>query len=164
MSLLSEWSLRRVLLAGLPGDMLRAMESQLCAVGARPFHASVPFGEESLSRALQQHRCACVIVPDLLALHPCDPQARLAALDMLLFEAREAGVPLALLLGRAAAAHRDETAQLFSLGQGWARGAFGDPVSVLCIRHEDADVHRVCHEALIQGAQFLADASKQKSE
>ena len=152
MSLLGVWSLRRVLLPSLPGDMLHTMKSELHAVGARPSHVSVPFDEESLSRALQR-RSACIIVPDLLAY---DPKIRFEALNTLLFEAREAGVPLVMLLCPISAAHDGETAQLFSHALGFARGAFGDPVSVQCIRHSGGDLQCICRDALTLGARFLA--------
>ncbi|MBR5302025.1 MAG: hypothetical protein IKU38_04250 [Clostridia bacterium] len=154
--MLNNWSLRRVLLAGESSEMLRTMDAQLCAAGARPFHTSAPFCEEALSRMLQQRRCACVIVPDLLALDTHDPQARFDALDMLLGEIREAGVPLAILLYRINASHDSEAAQLFSHAAGWAHGMFGDPVNIQCIRYAAADIRRVCLDALMLGARFLA--------
>jgi len=154
--LLNVWSLRRVLLPDLPGEMPRTMEMQLCAVGARPVHASVPFSEESLSLALQRQRCTCVIVPDLLALHTGDPSARFDALNTLLFEAREAGVPLVMLLGSICSMHDEESAQLFSHALGFVRGAFGDPVSIQCIRHNGCDLQRICRDALMLGARFLS--------
>lgn len=156
MPLLDIWSLRRVLLAGRSSDMLRTIESQLRAIGARPFQLSVPFGEESLSRALQQRRCASVIVPDLFTLHGHDSQARLTALDMLLGEAREAGVPLVMLLCRLSAVREAEAAQLFSHALGWARGTFGDPVNIQCFRCIGRDIRPLCQEALTLGARFLA--------
>lgn len=150
---LSVWSLRRVLLAGDSGAMLRAMHAQLSAVGARPVFFSAPFSEEALCRALHQGRYACIIIPDLLKLCPGDPQARLAALNMLLGEAREAGVPLVMLLGAASCA---ECAPLFAHALGCAMGAQGDPVSVQCIRHAASDAKDACLGALELGARFLA--------
>ena len=147
--MLGIWSLRRVLLAGMPDDMLRAMEAQLCALGARAFQASCD--TESLSRTLQQQRSACVIVPDLFALGPC---SRIDALNTLLFEAREAGVPLVMLLSRMHAAHDGETVRLFSHALGFSRGAFGDPVSVQCIRYKNTQA--ACRESLMLGARFLS--------
>lgn len=153
--MLGVWSLRRVLLAGLSGSMLASMESQLCAVGARPFHVSSPFSAESLSRTLLNHHFACVIVPDLLTLHTGGPQARLAALNTLLFESREAGIPLVMLLC-AYPTEGDEAAQLISHALGFSRGACGDPVSVQCILHSGGDVHRICRDALTLGARYLS--------
>ena len=151
--LLSVFSLRRVLLAGEPGAMLRAMHIMLCADGARPFCLSAPFDEESLCRVLHQGRFSCVIVPDLSSLCPGDSAARLAALNTLLGEAREAGVPLVMLLSPSAG---DETAQLFSHALGCAAGAQGDPVNVQCICHAPGDPQSACFGALALGARFLA--------
>ena len=139
-----------MLLAGAPSAQLCAMHAQLSAVGARPVCFSAPFNEESLCRALHEGRFSCVIVPDLLALHAC-AQQRPAALNTLLGEAREAGVPLVMLL---CADISSETAQLFSHALGFAHGACGDPVSVQCIRHADAD--DACPRALELGARFLS--------
>lgn len=151
--MLSIWSLRRVLLAGLPGSMLRAMESQLCAIGARPLRASIPLCEESLSSALHEGRYTCIIVPDLLALLKDNAQTRVAALNTLLGEAREAGVPLSILLCPSSA---PDAAPLISHAQGWARGAFGDPVNVQCILYTGENTEAICREALMLGARFLA--------
>ena len=153
--MLSVWSLRRVLLAGSASDMMRAMTALLCSVGAKPLHASTPFSAESLSRALQQ-RCCCLIVPDLPVLHACDPEARLHALNTLLFEGREAGVPLVMLLSRMNTAADNEIIPLFSHAQGFGQGACGDPISVQCIRYDGGDIQRICRDALALGARFLA--------
>ncbi|MBQ7886675.1 MAG: hypothetical protein IJ313_07265 [Clostridia bacterium] len=151
--MLSVWSLRRVLLAGESCAMLRAMQAQLCTAGARPLCYSAPFGEESLCRALHQGRFCCVIVPSLPDLCPGESCNRLAALSVLLSEAREAGVPLVMLLS---GSHDDETAQLFSHALGCASGALGDPVSVQCIRHLPGDPNGACLGALDLGARFLS--------
>lgn len=148
---LSVWSLRRVLLAGSACPMRSAMEAQLRAIGARS--ASAALAEEPLCRTLHEGRYACIIAPDLHKLCPGDTQARLIALGMLLGEAREAGVPLIMLL---CAASHQECAPLFSHAQGWACGACGDPVSVQCIRHSGGDAQRICRQALELGARFLA--------
>lgn len=149
----SFWGLQRVLLAGLSGPMLSAMESLLCAAGARIRHARIPLCGESISRQLHEGRYACVIVPDLSALAPGGTHACFSALDLLLGEAREAGVPLAILL---ASSSTPDAAQLFSHAMGWAQGMFGDPVSVQCIRHTGKNAPSVCHQALALGARFLA--------
>ncbi len=152
MELLGVWSLRRVLLAGNSCVMQRAMEDALCALGARVSHAANPLDEEMLSHLLHKGRCACVIVPDLLALHT-SAQGRLSSLNMLLSESREAGLPLAMLL---AGGKGGETAQLFSQAQGWACGASGDPVSLQCIRHWSDDPDYACLHALTLGARYLS--------
>lgn len=153
MTLLSVWSLRRVLLAGESCAMLRAMQAQLCAIGARPLCFSAPFGEESLCRVLHQGRFSCVIVPSLPDLCPGGAADRLTALSVLLGEAREAGVPLVMLLSPDAGG---ETAQLFSHALGCASGALGDPVSVQCIRHPGFDPGSECLGALSLGARYLS--------
>jgi len=152
----SVWCLRRVLLAGENSGMLHAMRSQLCALGARPQSASNPVTAESLDRTLHEGRFSCVIVPDLLQLCSGDAQARFAALDMILQEAREAGVPLVMLLAGQSSLHADEIAVLFSHALGCACGAFGDPVSVQCIQHANQDPEVVCLRVLRSGSRFLA--------
>ena len=148
--MLHVFSLRRVLLAGAPSPMRAAMQAQLQLLGARP--ACIPdcLHAESLDRALHAGRFSCVIVPDLMMLHPQSDTKRLNALGNLLGEAREAGVPLVMLLGQI---HDDETAPLFSHALGM--GISGDPLSVQCIRHDGTDKKRICQEALILGARFL---------
>lgn len=142
-----------MLLAGESCAMLRAMQAQLCSAGARPLCYSAPFCEESLCRVLHQGRFSCIIVPSLPDLCPGDSGDRLAALNVLLGEAREAGVPLVMLLS---GSHDDETGQLFSHALGCACGAFGDPVSVQCIRHLPCDPQSACLDALDLGARFLS--------
>ena len=152
--MLHVFCLRRVLLAGAPSSMRSVMQAQLRLLGARPVCLSDCLSEESLDRTLHRGRFACVIVPDLAALHPECAQQRLAALGMLLGEACEAGVPLVMLLGQILDIHNNETAQLFShaLGLGMA----GDPVSMQCILHHGADPKRICSNALALGARFLS--------
>jgi len=152
--LLGVWSLRRVLLVGESSGMLSAMHAQLTAVGARP-HVALP-DEEFLFRVLHEGRYSCVIVPSVLHLCAGDADARFAALDTLLLETREAGVPLAMLLSRHCAQPNDEAACLFSHALGWARGAFGDPVNVQCIQYRHADLRHASRDALARGARFLA--------
>lgn len=150
---LSLWSLRRVLLSGNPCPMRSAMGMQLRALGARVRLAPDSPTEETLSRLLHEGRYACVIIPDLAQICAGDVQAGFAALNMLLSEAREAGVPLAMILCAASCAER---APLFSHAQGWAQGTCGDPISVQCIRHDGGDMQGICQHALALGACFLA--------
>ena len=148
---LTVWSLRRVLLAGSACPMRSAMEAQLRVIGARIQPAHPPLTEEALCRTLHEGRFSCIIAPDLSQLCPGDSRDRLAALNILLGEAREAGVPLVMLLSGS-----DETAPLFSHALGCAIGAQGDPVSVQCIRHSGGDMQRISRQALALGARFLA--------
>ena len=150
---LSVWSLRRVLLAGNSCPMYCAMESLLRAVGARIQPAPDPLTEESLCRILHEGRYACVVIPDLVRLCPDDPGARHAALNILLGEAQEAGVPLAIML---CTASTPECAPLISHALGFSHGACGDPLSVLCIGHSGSDMSRICRESLMLGARFLS--------
>ena len=150
---LSVWSLRRVLLVGSASPMRSAMEAQLRGIGARIQPAPDPLTEEALCRTLHEGRYACIIMPDLPTLCPGDSQARLAALNMLLGETREAGVPLVMMLGEASWA---ECAPLFAHALGCAMGAQGDPVSVQCIRFSGGDTLHICRQALELGARFLA--------
>lgn len=151
--MLTAWSLRRVLLAGDGCAMLREMQSQLCSLGARPLCLSAPFDEESLCKFLHQGRFSCVIAPSLSDLCSGACADRIAALNMLLGETREAGVPLVMLLD---SSNDNETAQLFSHVLGCASGAQGDPVSVQCIRHAGTDPSSACLGALHLGARFLS--------
>ena len=154
---LSVWSLRRVLLAGESSDMLLSIQEQLQALGARPLHLPNCLCQESLCRTLHEGRYACIIVPDVLSIG--DAHTRLDALNTLLLEAREAGVPLVILLGGCSAQPDGEIAALFSHASGWAHGACGDPVSVQCLFYADQAMHRACREALLLGAQFLSENS-----
>ncbi len=151
--MLLNWSLRRVLLAGNACQMLSQMQAELCSLGARPLCLSAPFDEESLCRFLHQGRFSCAIVPSLSDLSSGDSADRLCVLNMLLGEAREAGVPLVMLLSDEDSA---ETAQLFSHALGCFMGAQGDPVSVQCIRHMPGNPESTCLGALRLGARFLA--------
>ena len=146
---LSQWGLRRVLLAGNPCPMHSTMDTQLRALGARVQSAPDPLTEETLCRTLHAGRYACVIIPDLS--HLCMGDAHPDVLNMLLGEVREAGVPLVMILCAAACT---ECAPLFSHALGFAHG--GDPVSVQCIRHTSGDMQRICRDALMLGARFLS--------
>ena len=153
-SLHAAWGARRVLLLGGEDRMTRFMRALLAELGARPACLPLSSGSEALSLSLTSGRVCCVIVPCLRALDGCLTD-RLHALDALLVEAREAGVPLVMLLSDEsvyrAAQHpwtvREEDPiggetreglfhailQLFA--DGVSRGLLGDPVHVLLIRH-----------------------------
>ena len=153
-SLHAAWSARRVLLLGGEDRMTRFMHAMLSELGARPACLPLASGSEALARALTSSRVFCVIVPCLRALDgSLDDQ--LNALNTLLVEAREAGVPLVMLLSDEnvyrAAQHpwtvREEdpiggetreglfSAILQLFADGVSRGLLGDPVHVLCVRH-----------------------------
>lgn len=153
-SLHAAWGARRVLLLGGEDRMTRFMRALLGELGARPACLPLDSGSEALSRTLTGGRVCCVIVPCLRDLRgSLDEQ--LHALDALLVEAREAGVPLVMLLSDEnayrAAQHpwtvREEDpvggetreglfhAILQIFADGVSRGLLGDPVHVLCIRH-----------------------------
>jgi len=143
---LHAWCLRRVLLAGEDGAMMRAMSEALGALGARIIRLPMPADSEALDHALHEGRTACIIVPGLGA-----ADCPLHALDTLLLEAREAGVPLVMLL-----AEKDASlSPLLRHVQGCAQGLFGDPISVQCIRHSALAPDSVCLRALELGARFL---------
>lgn len=153
-SLHAAWGARRVLLLGGEDRMTRFMRALLVELGARPACLPLSSDSEALSRVLTGGRFCCVIIPCLRALDGGLTQ-QLRALDALLIEVREAGVPLVMLLSdenpyRAAQqpwAVREEDPiggetrgglfhsilQLFA--DGVSRGLLGDPVNVLCIRH-----------------------------
>ena len=153
-SLHAAWGARRVLLLGGEDRMTRFMHALLVELGARPLRLSLPAGSEALARTLTGGHICCVIVPCLRAL--CGSLTeQLRVLDALLIEAREAGVPLVMLLSdesayRAAqhpwAVREDDPiggetqeglfhAMLQLFADGVSRGLLGDPVHVLSIRH-----------------------------
>ncbi|MGN0776674.1 MAG: hypothetical protein ACI4MM_08360 [Candidatus Ventricola sp.] len=153
-SLMAAWGARRVLLLGSGDRMTRFMRGLLVELGARPLCLPLPCSSETLARTLSAGRFCCVIVPCLRALSG-GLISQLQALDALLIEAREAGVPLVMLLCdesayRAAqrpwAVREDDPIggetreglfqailQLFA--DGVSRGLLGDPVHVLTVRH-----------------------------
>ncbi len=153
-SLHAAWRARRVLLAGEDTLLTRFMQTMLLELGARPARIPPMAERDRLARALTDGRVACLIVPSLRALSGA-LDAQLRALDALLSEAREAGVPLALLLsdenvyraierpwyaregdpigGETREGLFQSILQLFA--EGVSRGLLGDAVSVLCVRH-----------------------------
>lgn len=148
------WSGRRVLLLDDCGSMTRFLHTLLLQLGARPACLPLGAGSEALARALTDGRVCCLIVPCLRALTG-SLSDQLHALDGILMEAREAGVPLAMLLsdenvyraahhpwlvreddpvgGETRAGLVHALLQLFA--DGVSRGLLGDPVHVLCVRH-----------------------------
>lgn len=153
-SLHAAWGARRVLLLDGEDRMTCFMRALLAELGAMPACLPISSQSETLARTLAGGRVCCVIVPCLRALTGSLTD-RLRALDALLVEAREAGVPLVMLLSdenvyRAEQhpwAVREEDpiggetreglfhAILELFADGVNRGLLGDPVHVLCVRH-----------------------------
>lgn len=152
----SAWRARHVLLIGRPGRPCAYMQALLDALGAKCARISPSAGAEAMCRAMQAARVSAVIVPEMRALAPRGHLiAQLSALQLLLGECREAGVPLVLFLSDAAvyraAAHpwlvseeepvggetedglNQTILQLFA--DGVSRGLTGDAVHTLCLRH-----------------------------
>ena len=149
------WRARRVLLVGGTDRLTLFMQTLLDELGAKAARIAPPCEAEALSRALTQGRISAVIVPGTRALAGSGMLRQLAALEMLLGEVREAGVPLTVLMsddsvyraigGPWYAQESDpiggETPEglvqslldLYACGA--ARGLAGDPVSTLCVRH-----------------------------
>lgn len=149
------WRARRVLLLGGTDCLTLFMHTLLEELGARPARLSVPCEAQTLERALHEGRIACVIVTRLHALCEGTAARQLHALDALLTEIREAGVPLTILLsdegvyrcsqrswyareedlpgGETRGGLIQSLLQLYADGAG--RGLLGDPVSVQCVRH-----------------------------
>lgn len=153
-ALLSAWRARRVLLIGGPDAQSLSIEALLCALGARP--ARLPAGSKAhtLNAAMLEGRVSAVIVPGAHALEESgDLFAQLHALDLILRETREAGIPLLLLcshedvyLPRDAPAREDAPiggrtregfiqSALQLLAMGYAQGMMGDPVASIICRH-----------------------------
>lgn len=146
---------RRVLLVGGHDRMTLFFESLLGALGARPARIPPSSGAETVCRALTAGRVSALIVPSLPSLAPQrDEAGQLAALSMLLGEAREAGVPLTILCSEVnvyrarqgawyareedpiGGETREGLAQslLQLYADGVSRGLCGDAVHVLCVR------------------------------
>ncbi len=148
------WSGRRVLLLDDCGPMTRFLHTLLLQLGARPACLPLGAGSEALARALTDGRVCCLIVPCLRALTG-GLSDQLHALDGILMEAREAGVPLAMLLsdenvyraahhpwlvreddpvgGETRAGLVHALLQLFA--DGVSRGLLGDPENVYRAAH-----------------------------
>lgn len=148
------WRARRVLLAGEADRSTLYMQSLLGELGARPVRIPLTADNETLSRALTDGRISCIIVPCMRALSGSLSE-QLHVLDVLLVEAREAGVPLVMLLsdesvyrtaqhpwyvceddpigGETCEGLFQSILQLFA--DGVNRGLLGDAVNVQCVRH-----------------------------
>jgi len=149
------WRARRVLLIGGADRMSLFMQALLDELGAKAARIAPPCADETLHLSLSQGRISAIIVPGMRHLASGGVSEYLAALSTLLTEAREAGVPLVILLSddgvyRASggpwyAQESDpiggETPQglieslLEIYADGVSRGLLGDPVRTLCVRH-----------------------------
>ncbi|MBR3795038.1 MAG: hypothetical protein IKK34_03265 [Clostridia bacterium] len=150
------WRARRVLLVGSADRSTCFMQALLDTLGARPARIPATADSETLCRAMQDGRVSVVIVPRAHALAPGEGlTAQLRTLRILLGEAREAGIPLVMLLsdenvyrlsdapwplsedaplGGETATGLDQ-AILQLLADGMSRGLLGDAVSTLILRH-----------------------------
>lgn len=154
--LTAAWRARRVLLIGGPDAQNLYTEALLAALGARAARIPPDSRADTLSRALLRGRIGAVIVPSAHALTDgCDLFAQLHALDLILREIREAGVPLCILcshedvyIHEASSWQAEETApiggrtkegliqsilQLYA--DGVSRGLMGDAVRTIICRH-----------------------------
>lgn len=150
------WRARHVLLIGQADRMTGFMHALLGELGAKCRSLSPASDTEALDRAMTHARISAVIVPRLDALAPGRSiPAQLDALLRLLGEAREAGVPLVILLSDAAVYRThlspwriqedDPTggetrggliASLLQMAaDGASRGLLGDAVSTIIARH-----------------------------
>ena len=155
-SLTAAWRLRRVLIAGGADAATHYAAALVRALGAQPVSFSPGAGAPALYRALSGKRIQAVLVPAAHALcQEDDLSAQLHALELLLGETREAGVPLVILCSHAdvyAPFHgepdADERAPLGGrerdglhqailqlVADGYSRGLMGDPVRTVICRH-----------------------------
>lgn len=149
------WRARRVLLIGGTDRPSLFMQTLLDELGAKTLRLSPGFQTETLHRALTKGRVSAVIVPCMRLLAQGSAIEQLSALMTLLSEAREAGVPLVILMSDEnvyrASGHPwhvresdpigGETPQgliqsiLDLYADGVSRGLCGDAVSVQIMRH-----------------------------
>lgn len=149
------WRARRALIVGGTDAMTLFMQALLGELGAKTARLVPSAGVETLHRSLTEGRVSAIIVPCMRALCGGGAEKQLSALSTLLVEAREAGVPLCILMsddsvyraeGRPWNAQENdpiggETPQgliqsiLDLYACGVSRGLCGDAVSVQCIRH-----------------------------
>lgn len=150
------WRARRVLLIGGTDRSTWFMQELLDALGARCARIPACTDNETLCRAMQDGRVSVVIIPKAHALAPGEGlTAQLRALLILLGEAREAGIPLVMLLSDENVYQLADTPWSLSesapiggetpeglaqsilqlCAQGVSRGLLGDAVSTLIVRH-----------------------------
>ncbi len=157
-TLLAGWRARRVVLAGGADGLCLWMQAMLGELGAKVVRIGAHADTQTLCRALSSGRTSALIVPCAHRLAGEDVCAQLASLRVLLGEAREAGVPLVMLLsdedvylrganpypaceddapgGQTSSGLVQSVLQLYALGE--ARGLMGDAVGVVCVRHMPA--------------------------
>ena len=152
--LTAAWRARRVLLIGGPDMQNLCMQDLLFALGARPARIPPDSKPHTLNRAMTNGRVSAVIVPSMHALGtPGDLFSRLHALETLLGEMRETGIPLCILCSQEdvfapGLSSVDETSPLggktqegliASLQQlyadGASRGLLGDAIPTILCRH-----------------------------
>lgn len=149
------WRARRVLLVAGADRFGLFMQALLTELGAKPARIPAHADAQTLCRALSSGRISAVIVPAAHALAPGGVAAQLGALITVLSEAREAGVPLVMLLSDAAVYRAGAYARPAQEGdpiggdtpdgliqsvlqlyaEGVSRGLAGDAVSTLIVRH-----------------------------
>ena len=149
------WRARRVLLIGGADRSTLVMQTLLDELGAKAARLAPGFQAESLHRALTESRVSAVIIPCMRLFAPGGAIHQLSALITLLSEAREAGIPLVILLadesvyranGHPWHVQEDDPVggettpgliqSLLDLyADGVSRGLCGDPVSVQTVRH-----------------------------
>ena len=149
------WRARRVLLIGGEDRTTLVMQTLLDELGAKTARLAPGCRAEHLHRALTASRVSAVIVPCMRLFSRGGVTDQLSALITLLCEAREAGIPLVILMSdenvyRVAAHpwHPQETdpiggespqgliqSILDLYAGGVSRGLSGDPVSVQIVRH-----------------------------
>lgn len=158
----SVWRARRVLLIGHEDRLSGTLARFLGELGARVTRIPPGTDAETYFRAMISGRVSAVIVTQLPYLaHGRSPVVQLRALDLILSEARETGIPLVMLASAQDAAPDAAQERVQSIlhlyTDGVCKGLFGDPVSVQYFRTAPgADISAVCAGLLDTGARFLA--------
>ena len=156
--LLPAWRGRRVLLAGGEDDMTCAMHALLARIGARPACIPLCSGNETYFRALSTGRGVCLIAPNLIGPDVCRQSLRLAALQTILCESREAGTPLVMLLANRKSDDASQAyaiSQLAAYAQRAANAPKGDMPGLQWIWHSGGEHRQTCIKALELGARYL---------
>ena len=149
------WRARRVLIIGGTDRTTLVMQALFHELGAKTMQIRPGFHAEALNRALTKGRVSAVIVPSMRLFASGGVTDQLSALILLLSEAREAGIPLVILMSDEnvyrAADHPWHVQETDPIGgetpegliqsildlyaQGMSHGLCGDPVSVQIVRH-----------------------------
>lgn len=154
--LFSAWRARRVLIVSGANRLGLFMQSLLTQLDARPARIAPGADAAQLNQALTEGRIGAVILPDLSCLCAAKSlDAQLQALLTLMYEVREAGVPLVILCSQENIYRAqgqmwmaDENAPiggetqegfihtiLQTAADGISRGLLGDPVHTIIVRH-----------------------------